>query len=109
MRMENITKQVYENLHAKIEWNKLTNSVLCELYTSKLNKHIREFTELLANEGIEMPEGYRERVEAQVEAYILLVVDLTELAITLFLAEGFTEQEQADYYPKEMGDWGEGA
>jgi hypothetical protein len=107
--MEKIIKHVYDNLHAKIEWDKLTNSVLCEIYTAQLNRDIAEFTTKLAEVREQLPPQYQVRVEAQIEAYIMLVVDLTELAISLFLAEGFTEQEQADYYPKEMGDWGEGA
>jgi hypothetical protein len=105
--MENLIKKVYDDLHAKVEWNKLTHSVMCEMYSALLNKDIREFTERLAEVGEQLPPPYRVRVEAQIEAYILVVVDLTEKAIELFLAEGFTKQQQAEYYPKEMGYWGE--
>ena len=107
MSMEKLIKKVYDDLHAKVEWNKLTHSVMCEMYSALLNKDIREFTQRLAEVGDQLPPQYRVRVEAQIEAYILVVVDLTEKAIELFLAEGFTEQEQAEYYPKEVGYWGE--
>lgn len=108
--MDELTKQIYQGLHEKINWESFTHSVMCEMYSAQLNAHIRDYTEKLAtDEGRLLPAMYQIRVRAQIEAYILLVVDLTEKAIELFLAEGFTEQEQAEYYPKEMGDWGEGA
>jgi hypothetical protein len=108
--MENLTKQIYADLYSKIEWNQITHSVNCEIYTAQLNKFIGEYRAILGQDEVEfMPPHYRMKIEATIEAYIALVVELTMLAMALFISEGFTAEEQADYYPKEMGDWGEGA
>jgi len=85
--MDNITQRYYDKYQEQIEWDNLTHSVYCEITTATLNKIVRQMWEQLNNPDGSFPPPYKKVIESKMNALITLIVEITEKAILLFLAE----------------------
>lgn len=108
--MEKLITAYYDRFLAELDLN-LPHSVYFEMITARLSMMIAECQAelVLARHDADADARHLAHTTAKQEALIMLCAEVTVRGLTLFLQEGFTEEEQADYYPKEMGDWGEGA
>lgn len=84
--MNKMTKDLYERYHSDIEWDGITKSAECEMYCALFSKLIKRTQESLDYEGFKPP-PYVARMNARIEALIVLSAELTALGLTLMLRE----------------------
>ena len=104
--MENLINAYYDRFFAELDLN-LPHSVYFEMITARLSMMIAECdANIITADSADDPR-FVIHAKARRDALILLSAEVTIRALTLFVAEGFTAEQELDHYPKETGDWGE--
>ena len=81
-----MTKDLYERYHSEIEWEGITKSVECEMYCALFSKLIKRTQESLDYDGFR-PLPFVARMNARIDALIVVSAELTALGLTLMLRE----------------------
>jgi hypothetical protein len=84
--MDKITQRYYDKYNQQVEWDKLTHSVHCEIFTAQLSQLLNKFQEQL-KESDGMPAPLKGSLTYKSDALITLMAEITALGFTLLKAE----------------------
>ena len=84
--MDKITQRFYDKYNQQVEWDKLTHSVHCEIFSAQLFQLFSKFQEQLKDsEG--MPAPLKGALAYKSDALLTLMSEITALGFTLLKAE----------------------
>jgi len=84
--MDKITQRYYDKYTQQVEWEKLTHSIYCEIFTAQLFQLFSKLQEQL-NDSEPMPAPLKGALKYKSDALITLMAEITALGFTLLKAE----------------------